>query len=356
MKKSSGTGVVFSGIRPASWPVRSLSSSWRPRPARPQAGIPARPVHVDAAAWGAGAGHTGGMARVIAGESRGRRLAVPAGRDTRPTSDRAREGLFGTIVSIVGSLDGRRVLDLYAGSGAVGLEALSRGAGHALLVESDPRAARVIRQNIQALGLPGAVLEAGRVTRVLAKGPGDAGDRYDVVFADPPYALPGAEVTAVLEALAGHGWLAPGALVVLERATRSGPPDWPGGFVCERARRYGEATFWYGLGPGATSTDTGLSWLADERGRRKTSAGERRGAEGVQRVQRVVCPGSFDPVTNGHLDIIARAADVYDEVIVAVLINVTKHSLFTVDARVEMLTAVTTRYANVRIDRFHGLL
>jgi pantetheine-phosphate adenylyltransferase len=90
--------------------------------------------------------------------------------------------------------------------------------------------------------------------------------------------------------------------------------------------------------------------------RRTTSAGERTGAEGVQRVQRVVCPGSFDPVTNGHLDIIARAADVYDEVIVAVLINVTKHSLFTVDERVEMLTAVTTRYANVRIDRFHGLL
>ena len=73
-------------------------------------------------------------------------------------------------------------------------------------------------------------------------------------------------------------------------------------------------------------------------------------------MQRVVCPGSFDPVTNGHLDIIGRAAGLYDEVIVAVLINVTKHSLFTVDERVEMLGQVTSRYGNVRIERFHGLL
>src|SRR5579863_7938639 len=95
--------------------------------------------------------HTKGVARVIAGEAGGRRLAVPGGRDTRPTSDRAREGLFATISSIVGPLAGARVLDLYAGSGAVGLEALSRGAGHVLLVESGARAGRVIRENITAL-------------------------------------------------------------------------------------------------------------------------------------------------------------------------------------------------------------
>ena len=103
------------------------------------------------------------MARVIAGEAGGRRLAVPGGRDTRPTSDRAREGLFATITSIAGPLDGARVLDLYAGSGAVGLEALSRGAGHVLLVEQGARAVRVIRENIEAIGLPGAVLAADRV-------------------------------------------------------------------------------------------------------------------------------------------------------------------------------------------------
>ena len=187
------------------------------------------------------------MARVIAGEAGGRRLAVPAGRDTRPTSDRAREGLFGTISSIAGPLDGARVLDLYAGSGAVGLEALSRGARHVLLVEQDARAARVIRENIEAIGLPGAVLAADRVERVLARGPD--GDRYDVVFADPPYALADAAVGRALALLAEGGWLAPGALVIVERATRSGPVSWPGGFVPDRARRYGEATFWYGLAP-----------------------------------------------------------------------------------------------------------
>jgi 16S rRNA (guanine966-N2)-methyltransferase len=187
------------------------------------------------------------VARVIAGEAGGRRLAVPDGRDTRPTSDRAREGLFSSIVSMLGSLAGARVLDLYAGSGAVGLEALSRGAGHVLLVEQGARAARVIRENIEAIGLPGAVLAADRVERVLARGPEDG--RYDVVFADPPYALADTAVSQVLSLLADQGWLAPGALVIVERATRSGPVNWPDGFVPDRARRYGEATFWYGLGP-----------------------------------------------------------------------------------------------------------
>jgi 16S rRNA (guanine966-N2)-methyltransferase len=192
------------------------------------------------------------MARVIAGEAGGRRLAVPDGRDTRPTSDRAREGLFATIVSLTGSLDGARVLDLYAGSGAVGLEALSRGAEHVLLVESGSRAARVIRDNIEAIGLPGAEVVTDRVERVLARGSalsGAAGGRYDVVFADPPYALPGDEVSAMLQTLRDHGWLAPGALVIVERATRSGPVSWPAGFEPDRARRYGEATFWYGRTP-----------------------------------------------------------------------------------------------------------
>ena len=188
------------------------------------------------------------MPRVIAGQAGGRRLAVPVGRDTRPTSDRAREGLFATISSIAGPLDGARVLDLYAGSGAVGLEALSRGAGHVLLVEQGGRAVRVIKENISSIGLPGAVLVTDRVERVLARGPD--GDRYDVVFADPPYALADAAVERVLVLLAGTGWLAPGALVVVERATRSGPVSWPDGFVPDRERRYGEATFWYALAAG----------------------------------------------------------------------------------------------------------
>lgn len=154
---------------------------------------------------------------------------------------------------MVGPLAGARVLDLYAGSGAVGLEALSRGAEHVLLVEHGARAARVIRQNIEAIGLPGAEVIADRVERVLARGPTPAGGQdgtarawYDVVFADPPYALADAGVSRVLILLAEQGWLAPGALVIVERATRSGPLSWPDGFVPDRARRYGEATFWYG--------------------------------------------------------------------------------------------------------------
>jgi 16S rRNA (guanine966-N2)-methyltransferase len=185
------------------------------------------------------------VARVIAGEAGGRRLAVPGGRETRPTSDRAREGMFATIASLAGPLAGARVLDLYAGSGAVGLEALSRGAAHVLLVESGARASRVIRENVKALGLPGAEVVTDRVERVLARGP--AGGRYDIVFADPPYALPGEEVSRMLEDLTGRAWLAPGALVIVERATRSGPVTWPDGIAPDRARRYGEATLWYGL-------------------------------------------------------------------------------------------------------------
>ena len=165
---------------------------------------------------------------------------------------------------MLGSLDGARVLDLYAGSGAVGLEALSRGAGHVLLVEHGARATRVIRENIEAIGLPGAVLAADRVERVLARGPARGGQdspasaggqdsteggRYDVVFADPPYALADTAVSQVLSLLTGQGWLAPGALVIVERATRSGPLNWPDEFVSAKSRRYGEATFWYALAP-----------------------------------------------------------------------------------------------------------
>ena len=203
------------------------------------------------------------MTRVIAGVAGGRRLAVPRGTATRPTSDRAREGLFASVLSDLGSLDGKRVLDLYAGSGAVGLEALSRGASHVLLVESDARAAAVIKANIAAVGIVGATVVTDRAERLLARPPGApravlegappapegapraVPDRYDLVFADPPYAVTAAAVTRVLTLLA-EGWLADQALVVVERATRSGPLDWPPGYAPEKSRRYGEATFWYG--------------------------------------------------------------------------------------------------------------
>jgi 16S rRNA (guanine966-N2)-methyltransferase len=186
------------------------------------------------------------VTRVIAGVAGGRRLVVPSGRDTRPTSDRAREGLFATVHALVGSLDGLRVADLFAGSGAVGLEALSRGAGHALLVEAHSRAARAVRANIDALGLPGAELIVDRVERVLRRPP--PAQPYDLVFADPPYATADAAVTAMLTALRDHGWLSAGALVVVERATRGPALAWPPGYAADRERRYGEGTLWYARG------------------------------------------------------------------------------------------------------------
>ena len=174
---------------------------------------------------------------------------MPPGQGTRPTSDRAREGLFASLTSEFGDLKNLRVLDLYAGSGAVGLEALSRGAASVLLVESDARAAAVIKANIGAVDLPGAAVVTDRVERLLGRPPD--GDRYDLAFADPPYAVTGEAVARVLIQL-GNGWLAPGALVVVERATRSGALDWPPGYAPGKSRRYGEATFWYGwYGSGA---------------------------------------------------------------------------------------------------------
>ena len=188
------------------------------------------------------------MTRIIAGAARGRRLAVPGGTRTRPTSDRAREGVFATVTAMHGPLTGAGVLDLYAGSGAIGLEALSRGATRVVLVESDPAAARVIRANLAAVGLPGAQLIVGRVATVLGREP--VGAAFDVVLADPPYAAGEQEIAQMLTALQAGGWLASGALVAVERASRSGPVAWPAGYAPDRSRRYGEATVWYGLAAG----------------------------------------------------------------------------------------------------------
>ncbi|MFE0650799.1 16S rRNA (guanine(966)-N(2))-methyltransferase RsmD [Streptomyces sp. NPDC059534] len=183
------------------------------------------------------------MTRVIAGTAGGRRLAVPPGNGTRPTSDRAREGLFSTWEAFHG-LAGARVADLYAGSGAVGLEALSRGAAHALLVEAEPRAARTVRENIASLGLPGAELRTGKAEQIVT-GPAPA-DPYDLVFLDPPYAVGDAELREILLTLRSGGWLSEDALVTVERSTRGGEFGWPAGFEPMRSRRYGEGTFWYG--------------------------------------------------------------------------------------------------------------
>ncbi|GGV74452.1 DNA methylase [Streptomyces griseoloalbus] len=185
------------------------------------------------------------MTRVIAGAAGGRRLAVPPGQGTRPTSDRAREGLFSTWQSLLGGpLAGERVLDLYAGSGAVGLEALSRGAGHVLLVEADARAVRTVRENVTSLQLPGAEVRSGKAEQIIRTAPPQ--EPYDLVFLDPPYAVPDGDLREILLTLRSQGWLTEEALVTVERSTRGGEFGWPPGFEAIRARRYGEGTFWYG--------------------------------------------------------------------------------------------------------------
>lgn len=190
------------------------------------------------------------MTRIVAGTAGGRRLRVPPA-GTRPTSDRVREALFSSIEARM-DLDGVRVLDLYAGSGALGLEALSRGAGAALLVESDRRAAAVLRGNISDLGLTAAQVRVGVVAQVLAQS--GAGD-FDLVFADPPYELPTPAVEADIGALSAHRWLAEDALLLVERSARSAEIAWPAGFAERAPKRYGETRIESAVYVGADAVD-----------------------------------------------------------------------------------------------------
>ncbi|MDQ6896899.1 MAG: 16S rRNA (guanine(966)-N(2))-methyltransferase RsmD [Actinomycetota bacterium] len=189
------------------------------------------------------------MTRVISGVAGGRRLQTPAGASTRPTSDRVREALFSRLEHL-DVLAGARVLDLYAGSGALGLEAASRGASSVLLVESDRGAAKVVRGNAAVVALPGVVVGEDTVERVLLGGPGARGvDRMDLVLLDPPYDLREDALADVLALLTAHGWLAPDALVVVERSSRSPEPRWPAGLVAAGERRYGETRIWFADAP-----------------------------------------------------------------------------------------------------------
>lgn len=185
------------------------------------------------------------MTRIVAGRAGGRRLAVPPS-GTRPTSDMAREGVFSTLTSLLGGFEGVAFLDLYAGSGAVGLEAWSRGAARVVLVESAPRALDVLRRNVADVTRgadPAAVtVVGGKVESVVRELPPSA---FDVVFADPPYDVATPSLITVVGTLRARGLLAAGAIVVIERASRDSW-QWPDGIEPMRERRYGDATVWYG--------------------------------------------------------------------------------------------------------------
>ena len=174
------------------------------------------------------------MTRIVAGAAGGRRLVVPP-KGTRPTTDRVREALFNVLAARM-DFGGLRVLDLYAGSGALGLEALSRGAVSVMFVESDRRAADVITRNIATVALPGAAVRRAAVSAVLAA----VGTPMDLVLADPPYDVPAGEVEAVLSLLDRNGWVAAGSVVVVERPSASPALAWPEGWTAWPDRRYGD--------------------------------------------------------------------------------------------------------------------
>jgi 16S rRNA (guanine966-N2)-methyltransferase len=178
--------------------------------------------------------------RIVSGTFRGKTLAAPAGSATRPTSDRAREAVFNILEHAPwsGGVRGRRVIDLFAGSGALGFEALSRGADFCLFVETDEAARGAIRENVDAMGLFGRTRVHRRDATALGVRPGADGPAFDLAFLDPPYAKGLGEVA--LERLAEGGWLAPEALVVFERGANE--PDFAvDGYEKLDARDYGAA-------------------------------------------------------------------------------------------------------------------
>lgn len=161
--------------------------------------------------------------RIVGGKFRGRALVAPAGRDTRPTSDRAREAVFNVLEHAPWSpgIESSRVLDLFAGSGALGLEAMSRGAAFALFVETDAAARGALRDNIEALGLFGAARIHRRDAADLGQKPAGLGEPFDLVFLDPPYRKGLGE--AALAKLGAGGWITPDALCVFECAVEESP-------------------------------------------------------------------------------------------------------------------------------------
>jgi 16S rRNA (guanine966-N2)-methyltransferase len=193
------------------------------------------------------------MTRIVAGSAGGRRLRTASGSTARPTTERVREAMFSSVHSILGSLAGLRVLDLFAGSGALGLEALSRGAHHATFVEASRPAADQIRVNAAELALPAVAVMRTKAEHLMARPP--VGGPFDLVLADPPYALPNTALEQLLRQLLNNGWLSRDCLVVLERSSRQDEPRWPAGLRCIRNRSYGQTLLWYVARTPATSAE-----------------------------------------------------------------------------------------------------
>jgi pantetheine-phosphate adenylyltransferase/16S rRNA (guanine(966)-N(2))-methyltransferase RsmD len=254
--------------------------------------------------------------RVVAGTARGVRFApVPQG--VRPTSDRVRESIFNSLGQF---FDGGSVLDLYAGTGAMGVEALSRGCEEAVFVEQNRRAVAAIRENLRRAGVEDrAEVIRGHVAPAVER-LRQSGQQFNLIFADPPYRIAATEVGGVLPRL--DALLAPGGRVVIESGEALG----------ENARGR----------KGVTRRFGGTVVTIFERSEHKMNV--------------AVCPGSFDPVTAGHLDIIRRASSIFDHVVVAVGSNLRKKPRLSAAERARLIEKVTGDMENVSVEIMSGLL
>ena len=254
--------------------------------------------------------------RVIAGTARGIRLA-PVPKGVRPTSDRVRESVFNALGQFFA---GGAVLDLYAGAGSLGIEALSRGCERASFVERDGRAVAVIKENLRRVGFEGrAEVVRDDVGRALDRMLTD-GRLFNLIFVDPPYRIATMEVGGVVSRIGAL--LAPGGRVVIES----------GDAPAEGARGKKGVTRRYG---GTFVTILERSEIT---------------------MILAVCPGSFDPVTTGHLDIIRRACGIFDHVVVAVGSNLRKKPRLPAAERARLIEKVTGGLENVSVEVMDGLL
>ena len=261
--------------------------------------------------------------RVISGSARGRRLNELQGMETRPTTDRVKEALFNIVQFEV---PGRDILDLFAGTGQLGIEALSRGAASAVLVDQRKDAAALVRENLKLTGLTGQgkVVQGDSISYLMS-----CREKFHVIFLDPPYQSGllerAMETIAAFDILREHG-----IMICESPAERELPPLAP---PYEKGREY-------------------------RYGRIKLTVYRRQGSDprSAASMKTAIYPGSFDPITLGHLNIIKRAAQCFDRVIVCVMVNSKKHGLFTPEERVELLERCTARFPNVEVDFSDELL
>jgi len=273
--------------------------------------------------------------RVIAGSAKGRRLQAGTGEAIRPTSDKVKGALF----SILGSrldLRGQRLLDLFAGAGALGIEALSRGAARVTFVDESPRATAILRHNLETCGFTDRAAIIGRTAERALTQLDTTPAAFDGVLLDPPYGK--GLVDRCLQRLAAGSLLASGAWVMVEHHVGEAPAESYGALRLTQSRRYGKTCLALfvtdPIMPASTPTSS---------------------------KNRAVYAGSFDPITNGHLDVVRRATQVFDEVIVAVATGTSDpkkdRALFSADERVTMIRASLDELGiSAAVDKFSGLL